>query len=60
MSIPGELNPAAAVQCARCGHVIGTWSELQALAREEAARHDGKRRRLSADPDGNPVPITAS
>jgi hypothetical protein len=47
VSIPEELNAAAAVQCARCGYVVGTWSELQALARE------GKNTLLSADPAGD-------
>jgi hypothetical protein len=51
VSIPAELSAEATVQCARCGHVIGTWSELQALARERiAAQHDVKRSQLSADP----------
>ena len=53
VSIPTELSPEAAVQCARCGHEIGTWSELQALARDRAtAPHAGKERQFSADPVG--------
>ena len=53
VSIPAELSPEAAVQCARCGHEIGTWSELQALARDRAAApHAGNKRQLSADPVG--------
>jgi hypothetical protein len=32
VTVPTELTPAAPLQCARCGSVVGTWSDLQRLA----------------------------
>ena len=54
VSIPEALNDAAAVHCARCGFVVGTWSELQALARE------GERTVLRADPAGDPAQLAGA
>ena len=59
VSIPAELSATATVQCARCGHVLGTWAELQAFARERIAAQPD-RTGTSADPLGdNPAVVRA-